>query len=71
MTVWNMDDHALLCCFLTFKPDHQRHLELQFPTGLGDTVGNDGAVDNTSKDVHQDGLNLKTERELGLKKCVN
>lgn len=44
-------------CF-TFEPDHQRDLELQLSTGFGDAVGNDGTVDNTSKDVDQDGFDL-------------
>ena len=47
----------MFLCF-TFKPDHQRYLELQLSTGFGDAVGNDGTVDDPPKDVHQDGFNL-------------
>lgn len=43
---------------LTFQPDHQRHLELQLSTGLGDAVGDDGTVDDPAKDVDQDGFDL-------------
>lgn len=56
----------LLLLGLTFQPDHQGHLQLQLPTGLGDSVGDDGAVDNPAKNVHQDGLHLQ-RRETGLK----
>ena len=45
-------------CILTFKPDHQWHLQLQLSTGLGDAVGDDGTVDDPAEDVDEDGLNL-------------
>lgn len=48
---------------LTFEPDHQGNLELQFSAGFGDAISNDGTVNNTSKDVHQDGLYLNTENK--------
>ena len=37
---------------LTFQPDNQRQLQLDFSTGADDTVGNGGTVDDTSKYVH-------------------
>lgn len=43
---------------LTFKPDDQWHFQLQLTTGLGDTIGNNGTVDNSTKNVDQDGLYL-------------
>lgn len=52
----------------TFKPDHQRHLQLQLSTGLGDAVGDDGTVDDPTEDVDQDGLNLWKK---GMNKCLN
>lgn len=50
-------------CACTFEPDHQGHLELQLPAGLGDAVGDDGAVDNPTKDVDEDRLNLLREKK--------
>lgn len=63
---WGIEGEAkfrFLCvrvclCIPTFKPDHQRHLQLQLSTGLGDAVGDDGTVDDPTKDVDQDGFNL-------------
>jgi hypothetical protein len=44
---------------VTFKSDYQRHLEFKLTAGLSDPIGNDGTVDNTTKNIDKDGFNLK------------
>ena len=48
---------------LTFKSDHQGHLEFQLPAGFGDPIGNDGTVDNSTKDIDEDSFHLKCQTE--------
>lgn len=52
---------------LTFQPDNQGHLELQLSAGLCDAIRDDGTVHNPAKNIHQDGLHLKGEKEREMK----